>query len=271
MKQISGLLCCLVMFGMVVSSSPVMAQAGAKKTASPVAQVLVRQPASLAVPREPADPLMSFKKWEAPAVADDSFYSLYIEQQLEIGTRMTHFVLLKNHRGEPFNGSFVGSLTRLKENQDYVPVKLFVQYKFLPCLGVGLSYDKLSAAAWDDQGTDGDCVISGPLLYLLGSYPNTTDFTPFCELGLAFYSAEFNHSSGWGNVPGKAFLMDNTTGFYLGAGCDWKVADNISLDLYGRYMNADVKGTYTDPGQDDEAIIFTMSSLTFGLGAKYTF
>ena len=203
-------------------------------------------------------------------LADNDFYNSYIANKLEIGTRITHVVLLEDSRGEPYNGSFVGSITMLKEDQDYLPTKFYVQYKFMPCLGIGLSYDRVGAEAWDHGGTDGTTVLSGPLLYLLGCYPNSTKFTPFCELGAAFYSADFDAASGW-SMPGKDFVLDNTQGFYLALGCDWQIMEQFSVNVYGRYVDSDVDGVYTHPVNSDEDIIFTMSHLAFGVGAKFTF
>lgn len=208
------------------------------------------------------------KTMMAAQQAGDTFLSSYIENKLEIGTRITHVVLLEDSRGEPNNGSFVGSITMLKEDQDYLPTRFYVQYKITPCFGVGVSYDRVGAEAWDYGGTDGTTVLSGPLLYLLGCYPNSTKFTPFCELGAAFYSAKFEESGGWGKVGGKEFVLDNTQGFYLAAGCDWLLHEQFALDIYGRYMNVDVDGVFNPDGED---IIFTMSNLTFGLGAKFIF
>lgn len=275
MKNVSSVFSWLAMIGLVYSVCPVMAQnttnAVVHVPTNAVTHPVYPSTGPVAAVAPVSDPLLSFKQ-RAADVLDDSFYSLYIAQQLEIGTRLMQFVLLENSRGQPFNGSFVGSITKLNDNQDYLPTRIFVQYKLLPCLGVGLSYDQLSVATMEnDRSTDGDCVISGPLLYLLGSYPNETEFTPFCELGVAFYSAKFDKSPGWGRVPGKDFLLDNPTGFYLAAGCDWLVTDNISVDLYGRYMNVDVRGVYTRNWEKEEDILFTLSSLSFGLGAKYKF
>lgn len=202
-------------------------------------------------------------------LADNDFYNSYIANKLEIGTRITHVVLLEDSKGEPYNGSFVGSITMLKEDQDYLPTKFYVQYKFMPCLGVGLSYDRVSAEAWDHGGTDGTTVLSGPLLYLLGCYPNSTKFTPFCELGAAFYSADFDEDSGWG--PNKEFVLDDTDGFYLALGCDYRLHDWWSLNIYGRYVNVDVDGVYNLNGDYREDVLFTMSHLAFGIGAKFTF
>ena len=213
----------------------------------------------------------------AQAQLDDAgFYSSHIDNKLEIGTRINHIVLLDDKRGEPYNGSFVGSVTQLREDQDYLPVRFYVQYKFWSYLGIGASYDKVGAEAGDwglhgpgTGGADGTVELSGPLLYLLGCYPNSTRFTPFCELGAALYSADFEGDAGWGG--GKEMVLEDKNGFYCALGCDCRLHDWWSINIYGRYVNVDVDGVYNLNGDYREDVLFTMSHLAFGIGAKYTF
>lgn len=194
-----------------------------------------------------------------------------IEDRLEAGTRTTYFILLNDTRGERFHDSFVGSITKLKEDQDFVPAKVYIQYKIWPCFGIGGSYDSFGAEAWDESGTDGTAMLSGPLLYLLGCYPNSTVFTPFCELGTAFYSAHFRNSSTWGTLGNKVMDLNNTVGSYAALGCDVKVRDRLALNIYSRYMSVDVDGVFMLNGKKRENIIFTTSHLAVGLGVKYSF
>src|ERR1039458_2021791 len=88
----------------------------------------------------------------------------------EIGTRITSTILTEDHRGQPFNGSFVGSITMLKEAQDYWPDKVYVQYRFLPAFAFGVSWDRFGAEAWDFGGTDGTIWSEGPMAYLSARY-----------------------------------------------------------------------------------------------------
>jgi len=194
-----------------------------------------------------------------------------VGDQLEAGTRSMYFILLQDHRGTPFHNSFVGSITTLKEDQNFVPSRLFVQYKISPFFGIGGSYDRFGAEAWDEGGTDGTAMLSGPLLYLLGCYPNATAFSPFCEIGTAFYSAKFRNSSTWGTEGNKMMNLNNTHGYYGALGCDIEVRKQWAINIYGRYMNVDVDGVFMLNGKKREDIIFTTSHLDFGLGVKYSF
>lgn len=202
--------------------------------------------------------------------AGDSFFESHIAGKVEVGTRMMSFILLEDT--SPEGDSFVGSITMLREDQDYLPIRLFVQYKITPMVGVGLSYDKVGVEAWDKGGTDGTTILSGPLLYVMGRYPNSTAFTPFCELGSAFYSAKFEEDPGWANsANSKEFVLDDPQGYYLAIGCDWPADENWAVEVYGRYMNVDVKGEYMLNGHKRDDILFTSSNLAFGLGVKYSF
>ena len=206
-------------------------------------------------------------------VDNDSFYDDYIHNCLEVGTRLTYFSLLDNKRGQPNDGSFFGTVTMLDERQNYLPKKLFVQYKIIPYAGVGLSYDSFSFDASDFGGSDGKATLSGPLFYVFGRYPNSTAFTPFCELGVAYYTSTFDADAGWlGTNPGKSVDLDNTHGYYVGAGCDLQITDDFSLNVYARYMRiSDVTGAWYDAWTKFGDVVLTPSYVAFGLGAKYSF
>ena len=195
----------------------------------------------------------------------------------EVGTRITDVMLLQSTKGKEFNGSFVGTLTKLKEEQDYAPIKAYVQYRFMPSLAVGISYDKFGAAAWEqasasrlNPGTDGTMWLSGPLAYVSGRYLNDTRFTPYGELGMAYYFVSFDYSSGWGESNYKYFDLKDTYGLYAAIGCEVKIDDYWSADIYGRLMNVNVNGEFYDYGPH-ESILFTLSNITLGAGVKYTF
>ena len=206
-----------------------------------------------------------------PATTRDSFIESQAKGKFEIGTRITHIILLEDTRGEPFHDSFVGSVTMLKEDQDYLPIKLYVQYRFLPALAAGVSYDRFGAKAVDYGGSDGTSWMSGPLVYLSGRYINDSRFTPYGELGVAFYSGKFENAPGWGSEGNKHFYLNDSQGFYVAAGCGMSLDDNWSADFYGRYMNLDVDGEYMMNGHHQEDILFTMSHVALGLGVKYSF
>jgi len=212
-----------------------------------------------------------WEKEEAEVQTLAAFYDQYVRKRLEVGTRYLTFRLLEDTRGEPFHGSFVGSITMLKEHYDRSPNKLFVQYNLVPYLAVGMSHDRFGAEAWDYGGTDGTAVLKGLLFYLAGRYPNPTPLTPYVEIGIADYSAHFENSPEWGQAGNKKFLLDDPRGKYLGAGCGIELYKGLSLDIYGRRMSVDVTGGYYLNENRQEDIIFTVSHVAYGMGLKYVF
>ena len=254
-KSVASSICCLLAGSALLCVAPASARAGDGRFAAWMSQTSDLIAGSYA------------------SVLESPFYTNYVEYRLEIGTRMEYFTLLEDKRGEPYHGSFVGSITMLKEDQKYSPTRFYAQYRITPFFGAGVSYDRIGAEAWDSGGTDGTAVLSGPLFYVRGCYSNSTMYTPFCELGTAFYSAKFCNSSDWGQAGNKRFDLDleNSLGYYGAIGCDIQVQDQLAIDLYGRYMHVNVDGVYYLNGHKRDDIIFTMSHLALGLGVKFSF
>jgi len=195
----------------------------------------------------------------------------YLKGRLEIGTRWTRFTLLKSHQGEPFHGSFVGSITELREEQDQWPNKLFVQYGLSPYVWAGLSYDHLRARAWDSGGGDGSIDMQGVMPYVAARWANRTRWTPYAEAGLVYYRTSFDSDPNWANNGQREFALDNTCGYALALGCDCALTRNWSAGLYGRYTYAKVNGSFFDFGQDLQDFTFPVSHWTYGVGAKHAF
>ena len=92
---------------------------------------------------------------------------------LEIGTRMLWIDLQDATKGRPFENSFVGSIYKLKAEQDTSPNRFFAQYWFCPYGALGASYDHARASTWDDEGTDGTIDLKGYAVYLAFRYPKS--------------------------------------------------------------------------------------------------
>jgi len=212
-------------------------------------------------------------------LAEEDFYSSYIMYKLEVGTRMTRISLLDSSRGEPNNGSFMGTSTQLQESQNYFPAKLFAQYRITQQFGAGIGYDRFSFTVGDwgvegagTGGSDGKATLSGPLFYAMGRYPNSTKFTPFCELGLAFYSASFSADANWASTNDKGVSLGGTSGIYLAGGCAYEINEQFLVDLYMRYMKiSDVNGEWVMLGSKQGDVVLTPSYFAIGIGAIFFF
>jgi len=207
------------------------------------------------------------------------FYNAYLAYKLEIGARIKHFTLLNDKKGEPYENGFFGSVTQLREDQSYFSPNLYIQYKIIPFLGIGVAYDKFCMDAGDwgihgfgTGGSDGQVALSGPLFYVFGCYSNNTKFTPFCELGFAVYSASFNANPSWYDNGFRNAKLDGVNGFFLTCGCDLQVHEYAAIDIFARYMNiSDVKGEWFLMGEKEGDITLTPSYLAVGIGAKFMF
>jgi len=232
---------------------------------------------------KPLQPSVPLESEPVPAILyqypEYYFYNAYLAYKLEIGARIKRFTLLDDTKGTAYEDGFFGSVTQLREDQNYFSPNLYAQYKILPFFGVGIAYDKFSMDAGDwgiegpgTGGSDGRAVLSGPLLYVFGCYSNETRFTPFCELGIAMYAASFHADSAWYEEGRRNADLDGTKGFFLTFGCDLQVHEYVSIDLFARYMNvSDLKGEWFLLGAKAGDITLTPSYMAVGMGAKFMF
>jgi len=209
--------------------------------------------------------------WEDAATEISAFYDRHIRTRLAAGLRMTFFALRHHNRGKPYEGSFVGSVTRIDEDQQFWPPLVFVEYKVNPCYGVGLTFDAFQVEAGDALGTDGKVAVNGTLLYAFARWPNETALTPFAELGIGLYSAHFKEAANWDLANLKEFELDDGPGYCVAAGCDLAADQNWALNLYGRFTAVDVDGTFYVKNKKEDDIHFPMDQFVLGIGVKYSF
>ena len=222
-----------------------------------------------------APPPAAIDATQAVIYADPAWSQPDLPFTFSVGTRTLLVTLLNAKKGRPFDGSFVGSITKLEPNQNLLPLRPYAQITAQPGpieFGIGISYDALDVSTVDGGGGDGDVEMSGALIYFVASMPTETPFTPFGELGKACYRNRFDPIPSWSAGGMRAFHLDNSVAFYLGAGCDVRLADRWSANLYARYVNVDVDGKYVHRYKaETEPFTFTLEHLAFGLGVKYSF
>ena len=189
----------------------------------------------------------------------------------EVGTRITHYTFRDSTQGRKFEGSFIGSLTKLKEDQDYLPTKVFVQYLVAPCWGVGASYEHVEAETWDSGGTDGTVELDGAILYLTGRLPQFDLFRPYGEIGLAYFASSFDYDPVWYDGGRHIMELDDSMGISLALGADVLLSEQWALNLMARYTEADVDAEVFTAGHRTAEGNFRMDHFSFGVGAKYAF
>lgn len=190
-----------------------------------------------------------------------------------IGTRILYVELLNDTKGQPDLNSFIGSIYKIEAEQNYLPVRPYAQLTTQTGpveVGLGLSYDRLEIATVDNGSGDGDIEMESWMVYLLAAYPNETRFTPFGELGLATYWNSFDPLSSWSEDGRRRFELDDSRALYLAAGCDIAIDHNLSANLYLRYVDVDVDGSYHFHPVPRE-FTFTLEHIACGVGVKYVF
>ena len=210
---------------------------------------------------------------------------------LELGTRLTVFKLLQTHKR-----TFVGDVDRLAENEDYAPLKPFADWMFSPACGTELAWERLSVAARrGDIGREGDIVLRGPILGVIGRRANDTRATPYGAFGLALFAAEAEPETWWeqgydspsqwealgrptaphGGVH-RELDVRNAVGLQLAAGCDFKICDTLSVDASLRVLYVSVRGrssvTESDGVTADGGLAtIPLTSIAAALGFRYAF
>lgn len=196
--------------------------------------------------------------------------------RVEIGTRITTYTLTDKSR--PDNNHYLGSINRLKEDQDYTPTKVFANVWPLKWVGAGISYEKISAVTWTEEPgetsySDGTFVAKGPILSLLAAYPNGTRFTPFAEAGMMLISGSFDANPAWSQGDYQDMKVTGTKdGTVLGLGCAIQLGKRVEMDLIYRQIKAALVVDHVLNGSvrasDRE---FPLDSTWMGAGIKYRF
>jgi len=218
----------------------------------------------------------------------------FLAGHLELGTRITHFILVD----EDDSSGFLGSIDHLGDEQDYIPYKLYADWLFCPYCGLELTWDHVGAIAKTsaaDNHTDGKFVLDGPILTAIGRYPNSSVFQPYAGLGAAFYMTDFEAEDWWAlgfaspqdfadlgspseprNGKSRSIETDDTVGFVATAGTDIKITKNWSADIYARYTAVDVDAHFTlltngKVTEDKGTYTIPFDNYALGAGLKYVF
>jgi len=211
-------------------------------------------------------------------------YEYVIKDRLAIGARVTTFTLEDAER-DSREESYLGSITKLDAEQDNSP-RLFINYKLIRYLGVGVTWNELRAATVThvreegipgDMHTDGTIDLQGLLYYVTVRLPNRTRFTPFAEYGVAQYDSNFDHDPGWrSSGNSRLMVVEDTDSNYYAVGLDIQILEGLQVNLYYRKMDVDVDAKYylNDDemnGDPREEATFPMGNYAYGLGLKYAF
>jgi hypothetical protein len=166
-----------------------------------------------------------------------------VSGRLTLGARLSRWWLDESRRyaedgsldnGNP--GNFLGSLWGLDPKQGWVPLP-FVEYRVVSVVGVGVAYDevRIRTLDWADReqtatAGDGDLRLRGVQAFAFGRWANHTRFTPELRVGWSTYDSAFFEDPRWA-LPGRWFEVENTSGWFLGAGVRVAVAEAVGAEL----------------------------------------
>ena len=219
----------------------------------------------------------------------------HMRHRVEAGTRMTAFRLSDTQSvgaDREAGETFLGNINQLDDVQDYAPTKLFLAYFPIPYAGLELTGDRVEANVRNANNdfSDGSVCMSGPIITLIGRYPNRSVFTPYAGVGLAMWNADFKVQSWWrygydspesweaAGSPEKAALgvkkrieVQNATGIALLAGSDIRVYENWSVDVMMRSIDIDADAHYYRNKELRRTGSLPLDHVTYGIGVRYTF
>jgi len=220
----------------------------------------------------------------SPAESRPGFGERWIATRLSVGARFSYFWLQDTRRaGENgyensnLEGNFLGSLWGLDAEQHAFPSP-YLEYRVASGFGLGVTYDQQRAKTldWaneDHSATagDGDVEIRGVGVDVTARYRNHTRFEPYANLGFAWYHSHFYESPGW-SAPGRRFVVEDTHGWFVAAGCRVSVGKHVAIDGMYRYSDvADVVARAYLVGNHYRGGASPMRSDLLGLGVAYTF
>lgn len=241
------------------------------------------QPATYPEPRSPAD------------------WTSVWRDRLEIGLRIEHFTLKTRTRDYiDANGerqTFLGSIHHLEERRDQPAVRPVITWMPTKWIGLEASWDsiRVRTRTLTPDPTDGDFLLTGPMLSGVLRYPNSSPLTPYAGLGWVFYTVDFDHADWWHrgypsydnwvargeprdyrNGKERRFEPDDTRGMAWSLGCVVDVTKHLAIDVFYRRTSAEVDTHYTiwindELFDDRDVTVFPLDHYAFGLGIRYRF
>ncbi len=204
---------------------------------------------------------------------------------IQVGARFSYFRLVNNVERIYDNGRFVGGFTRgisidrLVERQNPFPLP-FVRLIPIPALAVEAAWERmvLITRTYWDYHSDGDLILSGPSLTLIGRLPLTDHIIAYLGLGRVFWNASFDH---WDDfyAAGRTIEVRDTKGTLWSVGCEVRAWRQLSVDLAVRHLRTDVDSLFyiDDPPRDGRNLYnihtwtFPLDNWTWLLAATWTF
>jgi len=221
--------------------------------------------------------------WPQPARLMGQAYRHLIHQKLDVGIRTTRHKLKETDRGEPFDGSFIGSIDQLRLLPDESPnYHLVIRYAPIPYAGIGYQTDQLvirtqtsipRESRIGDRDTDGNLIVKGEMPFVFVRYLFFNCLEPYAEYGRARFKNSFDPDPWWFADGLREFVVEDAKTTYWGFGVGITIGKHVVLDIYTRSIKTDVDAVYffRGDGRDPEPFVFPASHRTHGLTASVRF
>ncbi|MCC5843641.1 MAG: outer membrane beta-barrel protein [Verrucomicrobia bacterium] len=220
----------------------------------------------------------------------------FLEDRLVLGIRVLRHTLSESSRPEDPNRqeTFLGFINELDLQSDQT-FALFAEYHVNPYVFLELSHDRIEARTknFNNQLSDGNVEMSGLIFSVNAQYTVYDRITPFAGIGLAPWSASFNHDAWWtlgwpspeayneagrpGTDRGRRRVIDvgGSTGIVYTAGVRFEPADHFQISVLARYIDIETDATFlSGPSNNLTPQLrgdFPLSHRSFGITLAYRF
>jgi outer membrane protein W len=225
-------------------------------------------------------------------------FQAFAEDRLVLGARILRHRLTDNTRPEDTSRqeTFLGFINQLDLENEY-SFALFAEYHVHPFVFLELTYDRIEARTmnFNNNLSDGNVIMSGPIFSVYVQYPLHERVTPFVGLGLAPWSASFDHDDWWtlgwaspeaydaagrpGTDVGRRRIIgvNRNTGMVYSAGLRFEPMDHLHISILARYIDIETQNVSFTGGPTNNLVTTTRSGnfplkhRSFGLTVGYRF
>ncbi len=244
--------------------------------------------------------VLYFFRTGAASVTAGNVARRVLEERVEFGVRPHYFALSRPRKAS----GFVGSIAELDERQDFSLVdskhpllvpNWFLILKMSSRWGAHILWNELRATAGNAAigDPDGIFVLKGPIFSVFGRYPNSSGWTPFAGLGVAYYEGGFDHAGWWANGYAsdadyralgpeprygkiRRMYVHDTTGMAAYVGVEGRIWRRLHADCMLRYVWVESDVAFAGYQKGEVLYLKGPFSVPFdhysiGLGLKWVF
>ncbi|TVS20574.1 MAG: hypothetical protein EA424_03295 [Planctomycetaceae bacterium] len=224
-------------------------------------------------------------------------YDRMLAERLDINLYLRYFALHHKRRPEDVRReeTFLGFINQLNEI-DPLALRLALGYRINDWLALEVLYEDIAARTknFNNNLSDGNVRLRGPMVSLIASYPLTERLSTYVGLGYAFMRSSFNHDAWWtwgwsspeayqaagspqASPGGRRRFIDvrDDSGLVRSLGLLYKANDRITLKAAVRRVDLTVKTHYYSSlhgvREQRRKGEFPMTHTAYSVGLVYVF